>query len=174
MRSWVGRGVLVGVLLVAACGDDDGDSGRDSLNEDAGPVDGGALDGGGLDASAEMDASASDASTNPDATYYVNDAGETVQECAKSKECPTGYRCEQDGARKACVEVEGVGERCSSGYPCESHLYCDIATQACMVIGCQPNPSLCPSGSVCCSVGGGTASGCYSQCPSGAEVVPEP
>ena len=169
MRRSVGLGALLSALLVVACGEDGTDRGRDSPNDDAGSVDGGELDGG-LDASHTLDANIGDSATKPDASYYVNDAGETVQECAKSSQCPTGYRCEQDGARKACVFVEGFGESSIGG--CAPGLWVSISGATCLINECEANPSICPSGSTCCS--DGHISWCLlTACPGAAYAVPE-
>lgn len=168
-KRFLGVGGLVAVLV--ACGSDESNPTiTEADGGDAGDVvfDGGMNDGSVDAADSSMDSSISDASA--DASYYVNDAGETVQECAKSKDCPTGYRCEQDGERKACVFVEGFGEEVIGECPDGLKFY--ITGIQCLIDECEPNPSVCPSGSTCCS--DGHISWCLlTACPGKAYVVPE-
>lgn len=120
-----GRAVLVGVLLLSACGDDSGPPPAD----DAGP----ALDAG------------------PSATCVAGACDPfAAGSCGASEGC---YYTSLDGAPAAlqCLAagLAGDGEACAQGNDCQPGLFCLASDMTCHTVCCEATAAGCPGGQTC-------------------------
>ena len=84
------------------------------------------------------------------------DATGATQGCTANSECPENGICDTPGASGFCREPEGLGKSCTGAADCGGEAtYCEtFVTMTCIVEKCASNPSMCPSGQVCCDATG--------------------
>jgi hypothetical protein len=79
----------------------------------------------------------------------------TTQDCTVNADCPLGFNCHADGANKFCAEPVGWGKSCQAPADCAGGeaTFCEsFVSHTCIVEKCATNPSVCPSGNVCCDL----------------------
>lgn len=79
----------------------------------------------------------------------------TTKGCAKNDDCPSKWRCSEAEGDKFCQKPPaGLGDSCQSNADCGKEApYCEnFMTHTCIINNCVSQPSVCPSGLICCDL----------------------
>jgi hypothetical protein len=78
------------------------------------------------------------------------------QGCTANGDCPATWICDTSGSSSFCRQPQGFGEACTSSSDCGGEAtYCEtFVAMICIVEKCAADPSVCPSGDVCCDATG--------------------